>query len=95
MLVGYIEDITCLSVDTSFIFKCSTRYLTSEHIERVRYGVEHEKTKLVSTSGHVIFCLLYRHSAAQPRLGTLSFTTLRVEGTSGELLSQLSFCSHN
>ena len=27
----------------------------------VRYRVEHEKIKFVSTSGHVIFCLLYRH----------------------------------
>ena len=46
---GYIEDITCLRVDTSFIFECSTRY-----------RVEHEKIKFVSTSGHVIFCLLYK-----------------------------------
>ena len=46
----YIEDITCPLVDTNFIFSCSTRY-----------RVEHEKIKFVSTSGHVIFCLLYRH----------------------------------
>ena len=45
-----IEDITCLRVDTNVIFECSTRY-----------RVEHEKIKFVSTSGHVIFCLLYRH----------------------------------
>ena len=56
-----IEDITCPRVDTNFIFECSTRYLTSERSERVRYRVEHEKIKFVSTSGHVIFCLLYRH----------------------------------
>ena len=29
--------------------------------ERVRYRVEHEKIKFISTSGHVIFCLLYKH----------------------------------
>ena len=56
----YIEDITCPRVDTNFIFECSTRYLTSERSERVRYRVEHEKIKFVTTSGHVIFCLLYK-----------------------------------
>ena len=57
---GAVEDITCPRVDTSFIFECSTRYLTSECSERVRYRVEQEKIKFVSTSGHVIFCLLYK-----------------------------------
>ena len=33
-----------------------------ERSERVRYPVEHEKIKFVSTSGHVIFCLLYKHT---------------------------------
>jgi len=27
-----------------------------------RYRVEHEKIKFVSISGHVIFCLLYKHT---------------------------------
>ena len=36
--------------------------LTSERSERVRYRVEHEKIKLISTSRHVIFCLLYKHT---------------------------------
>ena len=40
-----MEDITCPLVNANFIFECSTRYLTS---------------KRPSTSGHVIFCLLYR-----------------------------------
>jgi len=35
----------------NFIFKCSTRY-----------RVEHEKIKFISTSGHVIFCLLYENT---------------------------------
>ena len=34
--------------------------------ERVRCRVEHEKIKFVSTSGHVIFCLLYRHRWRDP-----------------------------
>ena len=59
--VHYIEDITWPRVDTNFIFECSTRYLTSELRSLVRYRVEHEKIIFVSTSGHVIFCLLYRH----------------------------------
>ena len=57
-----VEDITCPRVDTNFIFECSTRYLTSERNKQVRYWVEHEKIKFVSTSGHVIFCLLYKHT---------------------------------
>ena len=45
----------------NFIFEWSTRYLTSECSERERYGVEHEKIKFISISGHVIFYLLYKH----------------------------------
>ena len=33
--------------------------MTSER-ERVRYQVEHEKGYSISTSSHVLFCLLYR-----------------------------------
>ena len=56
-----IEDITCPRVDMNFIFEWSTRYLTSERSERVRYRVDHEKIKFISISGHVMFCLLYKH----------------------------------
>ena len=56
-----IEDITCPRVDMNFIFEWSTRYLTSERSERVRHRVDHEKIKFISISGHVIFCLLYKH----------------------------------
>ena len=56
-----IEDITCPRVDTNFIFECSTRYLTRSLRSLVRYWAEHEKIQFVSSSGHVIFCLLYRH----------------------------------
>ena len=61
ILFVYIEDITCPRVDMNFIFELSTRYLTSERSERVRYRVDHEKIKFISISGHVIFCLLYKH----------------------------------
>ena len=46
----------------NFIFECSTRYLTSSLRSLVRYGVEHEKIKFISTSGHVKFCLLYKNT---------------------------------
>ena len=48
-----------MPADMNFIVKWSTRYLTSEHSERVRYLVEHEKIKLISISEYLIFCLLY------------------------------------
>ena len=53
---------TCPFVDMNFIFECSTQYVTSERSERVRYRVEQEKIKFISTSGHVMFCLLYKHT---------------------------------
>ena len=46
----------------NFIFECSTRYLTRSLRSLVRYRVEHEKIKFISTSGHVIFCLLHKHT---------------------------------
>ena len=48
--IKHIEDITCPRVDMNFIFEWSTRYLTSERSERVRYRVDHEKIKFISTS---------------------------------------------
>ena len=60
-IIRVIEDITCPRVDMNFIFEWSTQYLTSERSERVRYRVDHEKIKFISISGHVIFCLLYKH----------------------------------
>ena len=56
----YIEDNTWLRGDTKFIFECSTRYLTSERSERVRYRFEHEKINFISPSNHVLFCLSYK-----------------------------------
>ena len=41
-------------MDMNFIFEWSTRYLTSERSERVRYRVDHLKIKFISTRGHVI-----------------------------------------
>ena len=57
-----IKDITWLRGDMNFIFEYSTRYLTSERSEWVRCRVEHKKIKFISTSGHVIFCLLYENT---------------------------------
>ena len=61
---AYIEDNTWARVDMENLFECSTRYLTSEPSERVRYKVEHDKRYYISTSNHVLFCLLYRHTDA-------------------------------
>ena len=72
----YIQDITWSRVDMNFIFECSTRYLTSERSERVRYRVEHEKIKLISTSGHVIFCLLYKHRINSCEKGAIYYVTI-------------------
>ena len=46
-----------------FLFKCQTRELTSEHSERVRCLVEHEKRNFISTNNHVLFCLSYKHNS--------------------------------
>lgn len=54
-----IEDIAELRVDMNFIFEYSA--ITSECSKQAIYQIEHEKKKFVSTSGHVIFCLVYRH----------------------------------
>ena len=43
----------------NFIFSCSTRYLTSERSERLRYRVEHSKIKFISTHGHVISSMFF------------------------------------
>ena len=45
-----------------FMFECSTRYRTNERSERLRCWVEHENIKFISTSGHVVFCLLHKHT---------------------------------
>ena len=44
----YIEDITYLCMDMNFIFKWSSSWTRED--------------KFISTSGHVIFCLLYNHT---------------------------------
>ena len=49
-------------MDLNFIFDCSTRYLSSERSSLVRCRVEHKKIKFISTSGHVIFYLLHKHT---------------------------------
>ena len=54
----YMQGNTWACVDIEFLFECSTRYLTSERSELVRYQVEHEKGNSISTINHVLFCLL-------------------------------------
>ena len=44
-----------------FICECLTRYLTSERSERASYRVEHSQRNSISTSNHVLFCLLYKY----------------------------------
>ena len=46
----------------NFIFKCSIQFLTSERSKQVRCREEHENIKFISTSRHVIFCLLHKHT---------------------------------
>ena len=58
---GTVEDNTWAYIDMEYVFKCSTLYLTSERSEQVRYKVKHEKRYSISTSSHVLFCLLYTH----------------------------------
>ena len=57
MYVCNKQNITCPLVYMNFIFSCSTRYLTNERSERVRYGAEHSKIKFISTRRHVISSL--------------------------------------
>ena len=48
--------------DMGYIFECPTRHLTSDCSEQVRCKVEQEKRYSISTSHHVLFCLLYRQT---------------------------------
>ena len=43
-----------------FYLECSTWYLTHLLHSLVRYRVEHKIT-FISTSGHILFCLLHKH----------------------------------
>ena len=45
------QNIRCPLVDTSFIFSCSTRYLTRSLRSLLRYRVEHSQIKFLSTRG--------------------------------------------
>ena len=51
----------------------STRYLTSEHRERVRYRVEHEKRNSISPSNRVSFCSLYKQFANNKKPSSFTF----------------------
>ena len=55
------QNITCPLVNMNFIVECSTRYLTSERSERVRYRVEHSKIKFISMCDHVISSINHKN----------------------------------
>ena len=42
----------------------------------VRYRVEHERIKFISTSGHVIFCLLYKHRINSCEKGAIYYVAI-------------------
>ena len=58
----YIDNNTWARGDIEFLFECSTRVQRSE---RVRYRIEHEKRNSISSSNHVLLCLLYKHKSPQ------------------------------
>ena len=62
----------------NFIFSCSTRYLTSEHSERVRYRVDHSKIKFISARGHVISSIYLVTSSVTKGNGGISKVLNRV-----------------
>ena len=55
-----IENNTWACGDMKFIFECSSRYLTSERSERVRYRDEHEKMNFISPSVRVLFYVFHK-----------------------------------
>ena len=50
-------------VDMEFHFGCLNWWLASERSERVRCRVKHEKRYSISTSNHVLFCLLHKYNS--------------------------------
>ena len=60
-----IDNNTWARGDMEFLFECSTRYLTSERSERVRYRIEHEKRNSISPSNYVLLCLSYKQKSPQ------------------------------
>ena len=56
----YIEDITYGRLEIRNFSSSVEKYFTSEHSEQVKYFSTREE-KFVSPSGHVMFCLLYKH----------------------------------
>ena len=56
-----IEDNTWL-LYMKFLFSCWTWYLTRSLRLLMRYQFQHLKTNSISTSSHVLFCLLHKHT---------------------------------
>ena len=64
-----IEDIAELHVDMNLDMSIQ---LSCERSKQAIYQIEHEKIKFVSTSGHVIFCLLYTNEPMKYQENNLS-----------------------
>jgi len=66
-------------------------FTSSERKEGVRYKVEHETRYSISTSAHVLFCLLYKHTDNQGRSQNFSKgeSHCQIEGTNLIVLSFL------
>ena len=68
------QNITCPLVDMNFIFSCSTRHLNRSLRSLVRYRVEHEKIKFISTRGHVVSSISSHHRVISSIYGISGIT---------------------
>lgn len=50
-------DNTWVYVDTKYLFKCWTWYLTSTHSKQVKFIIEHKKRYSISISNHILVCV--------------------------------------
>ena len=58
-----LEDNTRVRVDMEFLFECSTYLVSHEWAsEQVTCKVEGEKRDSISTSSHVLYCLLHKYT---------------------------------
>jgi len=81
--INYIETDTYMArVDTEFPFECSTRCLTGERSEHVKYKVEHSKrNSIIST--HALTSLWDKSNYDEnfPTIKFLTDSKLQVEGS--------------
>ena len=65
------QNIAYLIMDMTFIFSCSTRYLTRSLCSLMRYWVDHSKIKFISARRHVNY-ILYLSLTIDPDTTTFS-----------------------